>query len=508
MIYDLLYDWQKKLVDKIKDKKEYGLFLDMGLGKTPISLALAEANEVDKIIIITINSKAIEKEDASGSWLNWVSKMKKPYKQLTKNNCKSESEEEVLLINYEWLTDRKADRSKVGIQLRPELLSFIKSCYYKKVAIICDESHKIKSSQSAQTKCVQKLWRMLNEHSHAYLYLLTGTPFTQGYIDLYTQLRLLGLPMNKEQFKDNFCIMDHKYGLLDWQQPIKAYKNLDILFKLIHQYAITIKSNEVIDLPEQIFVKHEYSTTDAVKLFTTEHMYCKDIHSIAKKLDIDNELPEETDKRKINNPYFRNMDYPDSEWLAETPSDFWLRTRELSIGFQGNSESYKFYDYKRYKLLEKFLTENEDNYLLFYSYNAEFIELYNLCEKLGYKIDVYSGTIKVIDYYEKYNALSEGGKLIVPHKNILLTNWMSGSTGMNFQAYNKCIIFDLPVYRDWEQGLKRIHRIGQKQTCIYHIFMQNCWLDKNMMKAIEEQRTYTKETFESDLKRVQGIINH
>ena len=34
------------------------------------------------------------------------------------------------------------------------------------------------------------------------------------------------------------------------------------------------------------------------------------------------------------------------------------------------------------------------------------------------------------------------------------------------------ILFDIPLYKDYEQGIKRINRIGQKETCIYHIFYQ------------------------------------
>ena len=31
MIYDMLFDWQKQIIDKFEDKKRFGLFLDMGL---------------------------------------------------------------------------------------------------------------------------------------------------------------------------------------------------------------------------------------------------------------------------------------------------------------------------------------------------------------------------------------------------------------------------------------------------------------------------------------------
>lgn len=508
MIYSYLYDWQKKLVDKIKDKKSYGLWLTMGLGKTPLSLSLCEKNKVDKIIIITINSKATETQDVKGSWFDWCSKMDKHYDLLTKKNIDKldPNKPQVLMINYEWLINRKIDENKFGIQLREEVLNFAYSCGNQKVALILDESHKIKSTKSAQTKCVQKLYNLLNKIADCYLYLLTGTPFTQGYIDLYTQLRLLGMKMNKGQFKDEFCIMDNRYGLLGWQQPIKAYKNLDELFNLVHKYAITIKSSEVVDLPQQFFINQTYKQTDAITLFTSEYLYPNEIIKYAKEIGYKGSFEAFKGNSKINNPFFRRIDYPSYEWEADTPSQFWLRCRELSIGFQGNSETYKIYDRTRLNMLKSFLTNNEDNYLLFYSYNAELCELFDLCNDLQYNIDVYSGALKSITNYNNYAKLSDGEKMATEHKNIILANWQSGSTGVNFQAYNKCIIFDLPTYKDWEQGIKRIHRIGQKEPCFYYIFMQNNWLDLSMKKAIDEKREYTKDTFESDLKRVQEIL--
>lgn len=500
MLYNKLYDWQKKIVDMFKDRQAYGLFLDMGLGKTPLSLAMCEANKCDKIIIITLNAKATESEDIKGSWLWWANEMEYKYKLLNKKNLEfDDNSKEILLINYEWLLKRPYCK-KEGVKLRDEMISFIKSCYGKKVGIICDESHKLKSSESAQYKCFNKLYTMLNNHSKTRLYLLSGTPFTQGYLDLYTQLKLLGINITKTSFKERFCILGNVKGLLGWQQPVVAYKNLDELYNLIHSVAITIKSSEVIDLPKQIFIEHTYPMTKSMKLFINEKATPKDIKSWGGKILYSNE------NKKIPNLYYRNLTYPEFTYEAETSSQFWLRTRELSIGFLGNSESYNLYDMTRFNMIEKFLKENEDNYLLFYSYTPEFLELYEICDKLGYSIDVYNGIIKDTKNYDKWANLTENERFGKQKKSIILTNWNSGSTGINFQCYDKCIIFDLPVYRDWEQGLKRIHRIGQKNTCIYHLFMQNCWLDKGMKKAIDEKRDYNTETFESDLNRVKDIL--
>ena len=86
MLYDLLFDWQKRIVDQFENRKRFGLFLDMGLwlGKTIVSLAFAERHNCNKIIIITIDKKAREGVEIKGSFLNWASQMDKKYNLYTK----------------------------------------------------------------------------------------------------------------------------------------------------------------------------------------------------------------------------------------------------------------------------------------------------------------------------------------------------------------------------------------------------------------------------------------
>lgn len=502
MIYDCLYDWQKKLVDRLEDKKAYGLFLDMGLGKTPISLALCEKHKVDKMLIVTINAKAMETADTSGSWFSWVARMSKPYKLSNKTEKSFSEPLQAYMVNFEHLGMRKADTR--GNILRPEIIDFIHSCRGKRTAVIIDESHKMKDTSSLQTKCVMMIWKMIqNIADDSWIYLLTGTPFTHGYIDLYSQLKVLGLEMNKTAFKDTFCVMGNIRGLLDWQQPVVGYKNIPQLLDIVHKYSVTIKSDEVMELPEQIFDYHKYKVTESFKEYFLEKRKASDIN---KSLLSRNLKPMYKGNGKENNPFYRNIDYPSYNWTAETPSQFWLRARQLSIGFQGNEEMYQFYDDTRMKMIEKFLQDNPDNYIVFYSFTPEFITLFDMCKRLGYEIDIYNGKFKTLDNYNAYTKLSEGEKMLNESKRVILTNWQSGSTGMNFQEYNKCIIADLPVFRDWQQGLKRIHRTGQSKTCIYYVFIQENFLDKAMMKAIEEQQDYTEKTFESDFNRVKEIM--
>ena len=446
--------------------------------KTPLSLAFAEQNQCTKLIIITINSKALESENISGSWAWWLKKSSIDYTILNKKTTDFKSDRnEALIINYESLFDRAKSRAS-QFRLKENVMSFINSSSNHKVAVIVDESHKMKDIHSLQTKSINRIQVELKfRATKVYSYLLTGTPFTTGYIDLYSQLKFLGYSQTKNTFVDEYCVKGRIPGLLEWQQPIVGYKNLNQLYSEIHKFAITIKSEDVVDLPEKIFVKHIDKCSKSFVDFTTD---------------------------KPKNPYYRNIDYPNTDWIAETVGNFWLRCRQLSIGFQGNSEKSKWFDQTRLKSFEKFISENPDNYVIFYNYTPELLALYDICEKEGYKVDVYSGEIKSLFFYEQYQKQSEEQKL-TNNKNIILANFASGSTGMNWQEYSKCIIFSLPLYKDYEQGLKRINRLGQKQTTIYHLFYQNNWLDKSMLKSLEEKTDYSVKMFESDLKQINDL---
>ena len=63
------------------------------------------------------------------------------------------------------------------------------------------------------------------------------------------------------------------------------------------------------------------------------------------------------------------------------------------------------------------------------------------------------------------------------------------------------ILFSIPLFKDYTQALARIYRIGQKDPVVYHTFYQNNWLDKSMIKALEEGKTYNNDMFESDYKK-------
>ena len=422
---------------------------------------------------------------------------------------------DVFVINYEGLYKsgqgfiNDKGKKKKRCVLSEKIEDFINSCKNNIVTIIVDESHKIKDLDSLQTKALLMIIRNLQLRGNkVYIYLLTGTPFTAGFIDLYSQLKILGWEGNKTQFEEAFCIRGNVGGLFPWQQPIVGYKNVPQLYQLVHKFAITIKSESVINLPEQIFTYHKMPNTNEMNVFTCEKLKKELIEEYIKKNNIvlPYALNEGLRQGKINNPFYRNIAFPELKWIAETAGNFWMRSRQLSIGFQGNSDDYKWFNRERLEKLKELLEDHPDNYVLFYNYDPEFYEIFEICSELGYKVDICNGSMKSDYFYQKYLKQDEAKRLINT-KNIIIANFASGSEGANWQLYNKCILFSLPTFGNWQQGLKRVHRIGQKSTVVYHVFYSENWLDLSMLKALKEHKEYDQKMFESDLKRIQDLIS-
>lgn len=514
-IYNKLLKWQQNVVDKFKNKQSLGLFLDMGTGKTPLSLAFAEVNNCTRLIVISLNSKVLESPSKNDSWYGWCSQSSIKYEMWQKSTQINNSDEDAKMIcfNYESLFKHgKKSSYTTSISLNEQIIDFIKHSRNHNICIIVDESHKMKNIHSKQTKAIEQIKRecyLYAKDKKVYTYLLSGTPFTKGYEDLYAQLKYLGCKMTKSQFIEMFCERGNIPGLFGWQQPIVGYKNIEKLYDLVHQFAITMQSSDIVELPEKIFKYHNTSMSDSFKLFTSEKAIGNDIYKYIvsnhmSQIESD-ELCQYNVKHKINNPFYRNIDYPDRTYLCETAGTFWLRARQLSIGFIGNAEKATWYDERRVNKLYYFLKENENNYVIFYNYTPELFKIFDICEQLEYNIDVYCGEIKSQTFYEIYQKQDEA-KRLTNKKNVIISNFASGSTGMNWQLYNQCIVFSLPLYKDWAQGLKRIHRIGQQNTVVYHIFIQQNWLDYSMSQALKTQTQYSQEMFEADSKRIEELM--
>ena len=119
--------------------------------------------------------------------------------------------------------------------------------------------------------------------------------------------------------------------------------------------------------------------------------------------------------------------------------------------------------------------------------NAELDALINLADGVDKPISIVNGQEKDLESYEHYSD------------SITFIQYQAGAMGGNFQKANKVIYFTLPLGKGscdlWEQSKKRIHRIGQNNTCFYYYLLVKGSIEEKNLAALQEGKELTDELF-------------
>lgn len=330
MIYDKLYDYQKKIVDSRKDYESHALFMDMGTGKTITSLALFEQSKLKKILVICIVSKREDWYDEIKTNCNIdctiLDKGTTKNKELLKNNANG------YVVNFEscWRLDK-------------DLLNLIDEDWF----IIIDESHKIKNTKSKIGKFVNKL----RTKTYAKC-ILTGTPQNQGYIDYYNQLRFIDVIMMKEiEFKREFCVYELSSFGGRYVNQLVGYKNTQELDRIINENCIFFKrdiNNDMI--PTDVYVN--------------------------------------IDKHKSYDKFKKTKVFHDV--IGDSMSAHRMGLRQMCSGF---IKDIPIHNNKKV-WLKDFLDNCDDRVVVFYNFNMELEQIKEVCNELKKPFSVYNGQTK------------------------------------------------------------------------------------------------------------------
>lgn len=285
----------------------------------------------------------------------------------------------------------------------------------------------------------------LNPHG---VILLSGTPCSGKYENLWTQARLLGWDISEELFKRHFVnFITKKIGCKYFREVDKTnpYKNVDRLKRKLEEYgAVFIKSEEVVDLPEQNFIEVKVPAPSEYKRFIRKRVLYLD---------------------------------DGTEFVGNDALSLRLRSRMI-CGYISREKLNAF---------EDILESTGDRLLVFYNFNAEFDVLKKLCEKHERPVSVINGNEKNLDAYRN-SAYS-----------VTLIQYQSGSMGLNLQMANRAVYFTLPERSDlFEQSKKRINRIGQERPCFYHVMMCRGTVEESIYEALKQRKDYTDELFRKE----------
>ena len=192
---------------------------------------------------------------------------------------------------------------------------------------------------------------------------------------------------------------------------IKGYKNVDRLKRKIREHgAIFMKTEEVLDLPSQNFITINVNSSKEYKHFMKNGIV------------------------EVNGV----------ELVGDTTLTKLLYARELC----------GLYSDEKLKVFKDLVDSTDDRLIVFYNFKQELEKMVELIDK---PYSIVNGSVKDLTNYENYD------------NSITFIQYQSGSMGLNLQKANKIIYFTPTLSSEmFEQSKKRIHRLGQKESCFYY----------------------------------------
>ena len=421
-----LYEHQKKALELTKQFNKVAYYLDMGLGKTFVGSEKMHELGNNTNIIICQKSKIQD----------WVDHFVKYYKDYSVYD----------------LTDKLQLRYfKEGIGLHIKKVGVInydlvfRRSYFKELedfTLMLDESSLIQNEKAKRSKFILKL-------NAKNVILLSGTPSSGKYENLWTQIHLLGWDIKQSVYNKQYINWEKldvggvPIWIVDKKEP---YKNVERLKEKLRQHgAIFKKTEECFNLPEQVDIPIYIKPPNEYKTFKDNGI-----------VTIDNdELVGDTNLTKI------------------------LYARQIC----------SLYNQNKLDAFEDLLESTNDRLIVFYNFIQEKEKLKEIIEKHERPISEVNGQVKDLKNYEEQD------------NSITLIQYQSGSMGLNLQKSNKIIYFSLTQSSDlYEQSKKRIHRIGQNQTCFYYLLLcKNSIEDKGILPRLMMRKDFDDELFREEI---------
>ena len=142
------------------------------------------------------------------------------------------------------------------------------------------------------------------------------------------------------------------------------------------------------------------------------------------------------------------------------------------------------YNDDKLEALKDVIESTNNRLIIFYNFNVELDRIRGVIPT-DRPISVINGTDKDLSAYNDFD------------NSITLVQYQSGSMGLNLQKANVLIYFSPTLSSEqFEQSKKRIHRIGQKQNCLYYKLVSG--IEQRIYDVLNMRKDYTDKLFEED----------
>lgn len=321
-----------------------------------------------------------------------------------------------------------------------------------------DESSLIQNETTQRAKFILRL-------QPESVVLLSGTPTSGKYEKLWSQCKLLGWDIKKKAFWASYVDTEWVEQGQFKREVVTGYKHVDHLKKKLAQHgAVFMKTQEVIELPEQIEQKIYVKPTKEYRHFMKNGYLVLDTLNLIQFKD--------------DSDFYGNDVTPRVELVGDNSLTKTLYARQLCG--QWHKE--------KLEAFRDLLESTEDRVIVFYNFNEELTRLRKICEALDREVSFVNGSGRSMYAYE------------CVENSVTFIQYQAGAMGGNFQKANKIIYYTLPLGKGscdlWEQSKKRIHRIGQDKSCFYYYLLVKGSFEEKNLAALRKGKELTDELFE------------
>ena len=432
------HDYQKYCIDAIKDLPFCGLFLDMGLGKTVITLTALHSLKYEQFCIRKILVIA-PKKVAENTWTAEVEKWSH-LKNLRMSVVLGSAEKRISALNV------NADVYIINRENTQWLVKLYGNKWPFDVVVL-DESSSFKNHQAKRFKAL----KAIRPHIHR-LIELTGTPSPHGLMDLWSQIYLLDggkrLGRTISCYRDMYFVPDKRNRTTIFSYAPKEGA-ADEIYQQIQDICISMKSEDYLQLPEMVINDISISLNPKAKKAYTEL--------------------ERTMLLAVTE---------DQLVTASTAATLTGKLLQLCNGavYDENGDVLEVHDCKLEAFMETIEQLHGQHVLVYYYFRHDRDRILSVLRLLSLRVRVYSGSQDERDWNE--------GNI-----DVLLAQPASCGYGLNLQNGGHHVIwFGLTwSLEEYQQANKRLHRQGQQYPVIVHRLIVKDGTDEDVIRSLENK---------------------
>lgn len=433
MIYEP-YPYQQYCAARIVADAAVGLFLDMGLGKTVITLDAINTLRYDRWAVQRVLIIA-PKKVAEGTWTKEAQKWEH-LRHLRISAVLGSQQKRLRALAT------PADIYVINRDNVAWLVDYFKNAWPFDVVVL-DESSSFKNSQSKRFKALKLVRSRINR-----LVELTGTPASNGLIDLWAQIYLLDggarLGRTLGQYRERFFDPDKRSRTQIFSYTPKD-GSMEYIQQAIGDICVSMKAEDYLNLPDRMFDDVPVVLDDKARKAYRQ---------------LERDLLLELDEGQIT---------------AASAGVLTGKLLQLCNGAVYDSEKrpLAIHNCKVEAFLEVLEQLNGQHCLVFYNFQHDRDRLLAVLEPLGLRVRVYQSAADE----DAWNA----GEI-----DVLLAHPASCAYGLNLQSGGHHIVwFGLTwSLEQYEQANKRLHRQGQRHPVIVHHLVVQGGMDEDVIESL------------------------